>query len=59
MSDMVFLFDEGLAALVRELRDGIASGRMKSADAVDILAKAIKRLFEEKGVPVGKDQTNN
>lgn len=59
MSDMVFLFDEGLAELVTELRDGIATGRMKRTDAIDILTKAIKRLFEEKGASVSKDQTNN
>jgi hypothetical protein len=59
MSDTVFIDDENLVELIRELRDGVASGRMKHSDAVDILAKAIKRFLGEKGVLIIKDQISN
>jgi uncharacterized protein YlzI (FlbEa/FlbD family) len=59
MPDSTILYDEGLKELVKELRENVANGKIKYKDAMDVLTKAIKKLFEEKGQVIKEDQNNN
>lgn len=56
MDKGTFLYDEALGELVRELREGLKTGRMRYEDALEILKSAIKKAISEKAVEVNQEE---
>jgi len=53
-----FVFDANLGELAKELRESVASGRMRIQDAMDVMKAAIRKAFQEKAQVIKDDSVN-
>lgn len=54
MNKGTFVYDINLGELAKELREALATGRMRYDEALEVMKSAIKKSIEEKAVEYDK-----